>query len=239
MSSLHDLGDITSLQKDLRQKLLVFRRKVREEPEDGGLGFGESKTSKDDSMAKLLKNQLDSCIDEELRDQEARKEEREELKKLRAEMKCRADMKKRAQDNASKILNLEANLQKTQARLDLAMQYINEMTFEKSVMEQQLAEWKNKISTHVSNVKEMAIIKQREKDLLQRARRDREREFRTLKESFEKEKNMLLKEKKGYEEKSNAAVERMAAEMQKLQSTAMGKIRDLESELLELRRTHK
>ena len=42
-----------------------------------------------------------------------------------------------------------------------------------------------------------------------------------------------------YEEKSNAAVERMAAEMQKLQSTAMGKIRDLESELLELRRTHK
>ena len=100
------------------------------------------------------------------------------------------------------MLNLEANLQKTQARLGLAMQHINEMAFEKSVMEQQLAEWKNKISTHVSNVREMAMIKQREKDLLQRARRDREREFRTLKENFEKEKNSLLKEKKSYEEKT-------------------------------------
>lgn len=290
MSALRDFGDISSRQKDLRQKLLVFRRKVREEPDDGGLGFGESKAFKEnvstnvffesnnggsristsnktnhspgkgvireetnstsrfnrvfkdpqvDSMAKLLKNQLDSCIDEELRDQEARKEEREELKKLRAEMKYRVAEKKRAQDNASKMLNLEANLQKTQARLGLAMQHINEMAFEKSVMEQQLAEWKNKISTHVSNVREMAMIKQREKDLLQRARRDREREFRTLKENFEKEKNSLLKEKKSYEEKSNTAAERVAAEMQKLQCTAMGKIRDLESEISELRRARK
>ena len=47
MSALRDFGDISSRQKDLRQKLLVFRRKVREEPDDGGLGFGESKAFKE------------------------------------------------------------------------------------------------------------------------------------------------------------------------------------------------
>jgi hypothetical protein len=233
------LGDISLRQQELRSKLMGFRNRANRD----NSGFGESKEnfvpnsnirvkkSSVDSMAKLLQNQLDSSLDQEKRDELARKEEKEELEKLRAEVKLRALEKERLAANNSKMERLQASQSKTKAQLDMAMEHINELTFEKSIIEQQLKEWKNKISIHTSNVKEMQIVRQREKDLLYRARKDREREVKILKEGFEAEKKAMLREKRDYEEKSEQAVSNMAAQMQRLQVMAMDKIAQLENEI--------
>ena len=108
------------------------------------------------------------------------------------------------------------------------MDAVNRLNFEKACMEQQLAEWKGKISTHVSNVKEMAAIRDREKDIVYRARKDREREVKLLKVAHAKEKTALQKDYAALEQKSNEMVIQLNAQMQNLRAVALEKIALLE-----------
>ena len=239
------LGDITFRQNELRDRLACFRTKVREVKVGPGSSCGPSEESKEnrsdnyrnfgnrpvDSMTKMLQSQLDSVIEGEKRDQQAREEEKEELQRLRSEVKNRSEERQRAVAAASATEGLKTSLTKQTARLELAMQRVNELTFERSVMQQQVEEWREKMSTHVSNVKEMAVVRQREKDLLYRARKDREREVKTLKEAHEQEKKRMNLAHRANEERGEEAVASMAAQMQQLQLMALDKIQRLEKEL--------
>jgi len=111
------------------------------------------------------------------------------------------------------------------------MQAVNELHFEKACLDQQLAEWKGKISTHVSNVKEMAQVRDREKDIVYRARKDREREVKLLKEAHANEKKVQQKERVALEKRSDDMVAQLNAQMQSLRTTALEKIALLERQL--------
>jgi len=245
------LGDITFRKNELRDRLASFRNKAREGRVEGcdeskeniGENYPRSNSSYSskggnafgkrpvDSMTKMLQSQLDSAIDQERRDQQAREEEKEELERLRTEVKSRSEERQRAVAAASAAEELKSSLTKQTKRLELAMQRVNELTFERSVMQQQVEEWREKMSTHVSNVKEMAVVRQREKDLLYRARKDREREVKTLKEAHLEEKKRMTLAHRAHEASTEDALVSMTAQMQQLQMTALDKIQRLEKEL--------
>jgi len=144
------LGDITAKQLDLKNRLESFRSKVK----FGKGGFCESKDENTitTSMTKALQEQLEHCLDEEMRDKKVRAKEKHELMQLKAE---NLQLKEKITTEEFRVNSIKSSLTKTQTRLSLAMENLNEVNFEKSIVEQKLNEWRRKIKTHVSNVKEM------------------------------------------------------------------------------------
>jgi hypothetical protein len=238
------LGDISSRQEDLRNRLNEWRSTLSKPKLSGfdeskenipthtsnvnTLLRGPIKTVKSepaDSLLSTLRIELDKIHVKEQEDARLRVQEKAELDSLRAE-------KESLKEENSKI---NIMLQDSTGRLQLAVDEINRLNFMNSCLEQQVSEWQCKMSTHVSNIKDMQIIKDREKDLLYRARKDREREVKTLKESHVSEKKMWLKEKNAYELQSQDVMSNMVMQMENLQKIAFEKINALELEIVQLK----
>ena len=245
-------GDVHVRQADLRSRLMEWRQTFSQQQQRGGnkckdVGFGEAKENVNvnvmtqiqqqqkpqnrpaklepvDSMVKTLQFELEKLHIKEQDEARIRVEERAELESLRAE-------KDSVMMERFKIDTLDSNLKNSQSRLQFAVDEINRLNFQNSCLEQQVTEWKGKMSTHVSNVKDMQIIKDREKDLLYRARKDREREVKALKEAHNVEKKNWIKEKMAYEQQSETMMANMVMQMENLQKVAFERIHALELEL--------
>jgi len=180
---MSSLGDVSSRQNDLRSRLLEWRTTLAQR--DQKEGFYESKECKDnenhkssenirkqceskkpvDALVKNLHVELEKLRIKEQQDHMVRNKEKAELLKLRAEREIFLTERFRSDALEENVELLRENLGVSQSRLELAIDELNCVTFEKACMDQQLAEWKKKISTYTSNVKEMATIKDREKDI--------------------------------------------------------------------------
>ena len=232
------LGNVSSRQADLRNKLLEWRstlatserisgfseRKENQVPSNVDSSSQKLKVNPVDSMVNVLHVELERLLTKEQQDERIRAEEKSELLQLRAE---RENLLMESFKNDT----LKESLQLTQKRLELAMNAYNELNFEKSCAEEQVKEWKNKISTYTSNINEMKVIRDREKDIIYRARKDREREVKLLKDVHNKEIKSLLKEKKELEQNCDEIVLQLNLQMEKLHITALDKIAQLEEKL--------
>jgi hypothetical protein len=189
-----------------------------------------------DSLLNTLQIELDKIHIKEQEDARLRMQERAELESLRAEKEKRALALNREDEKLEiEKSKFTAMQQEMTGRLQSAVDEINRLNFLNSCLEQAVSEWKSKMSTHVSNIKDMQIIKDREKDLLYRARKDREREVKTLKESHNCEKKAWLKEKALFEDQQQTLMSGMVGQMENLQKVAFEKINALEHELAQLK----
>jgi len=180
---MRSLGDVSSRQKDLRDRLLAHRNTLTERDQKEGFSeskeciekenrtYSESVDKRSDSkkpvegLVRNLHVELERMVRKERQEQLTRSEEKAELLQLRAERESFLMERFRGDSLKDTVDALKQNLETANTRLELAMDELNCVTFEKACMDQQVAEWKKKISTYTSNVKEMATIKDREKDI--------------------------------------------------------------------------
>ena len=232
------LGNVSSRQEDLRNRLHEWRStlanreringfsesKENQAPSKADFSSQKLKVNHVDSMVNVLHVELERMLTKEQQDERTRVEEKAELLRLREERETL--LMERFKNNT-----LQESLQVTQKRLELAMDAYNALNFEKSCLEEQVKEWKNKISTYKSNVNEIKVIKDREKEIIYRARKDREREVKLLKEAHNKEIKSILNEKKVLEQNCDEIVMQLNLQMEKLHTTALNKIAQLEEKL--------